>query len=228
MAQENYIKGFSMQRPPLLEVDGFCILKSHFETYIKSKDINLWQVIQNEDFYFEIQDFETKMLKEALHELLKDEQKKQLGKNNKATMTLYNAQPRKEYERVFMCKTAKGGLLATLPLDKLLGNPKVYEMILENDGVVSKTTTKEKVKSLALKANVTRDQTIRNSICQDESSEDEVIELMVKTLKDYFEKVSRNMTCSADAKRRPRVVNAQDVNAVAIIVVTRITSLMIV
>nr|GEY87867.1 UBN2 domain-containing protein [Tanacetum cinerariifolium] len=42
------------------------------------------------------------------YELLKDDQKKQLGKNNEAKMTLYNALPRKEYERVFMCKTAKG------------------------------------------------------------------------------------------------------------------------
>ncbi|GJX82532.1 zf-CCHC domain-containing protein [Tanacetum coccineum] len=41
--------------------------------------------------------------------------------------------------------------LATLPLDQLVRNLNVYEMILENDGVVSKTTTKDKVKSLALK-----------------------------------------------------------------------------
>nr|GEX26602.1 hypothetical protein [Tanacetum cinerariifolium] len=47
--------------------------------------------------------------------------------------------------------------LATLPLDELVGNLKVYEMILENDGVVFKTTTKEKFKSLALKAKVTRE-----------------------------------------------------------------------
>nr|GEW22918.1 hypothetical protein [Tanacetum cinerariifolium] len=48
--------------------------------------------------------------------------------------------------------------LATLPLHDLIDNLKVYEMILENDGVASKTT-KEKVKSLALKAKVTREQT---------------------------------------------------------------------
>nr|GEX55249.1 UBN2 domain-containing protein [Tanacetum cinerariifolium] len=47
------------------------------------------------------------MMKETSYELLKDEQKKQLGKNNKAKITLYNAMPRKEYERVFMCKPAK-------------------------------------------------------------------------------------------------------------------------
>ncbi|GJW15224.1 zf-CCHC domain-containing protein [Tanacetum coccineum] len=44
---------------------------------------------------------------ETPYELLKDDQKKKLDKNNRATMTIYNALPRKEYERVFMCKTTK-------------------------------------------------------------------------------------------------------------------------
>ncbi|GKE86281.1 hypothetical protein Tco_1560023 [Tanacetum coccineum] len=47
------------------------------------------------------------MMKETSYELLKDNQKKQLDKNNEANMTFYNALPRKEYERVFMCKTIK-------------------------------------------------------------------------------------------------------------------------
>nr|GEV31915.1 retrovirus-related Pol polyprotein from transposon TNT 1-94 [Tanacetum cinerariifolium] len=46
-------------------------------------------------------------MKETPYELLKDKKKKQLGKNNEAKMTLYNALSRKEYERVFMRKTAK-------------------------------------------------------------------------------------------------------------------------
>ncbi|GJR00159.1 retrovirus-related pol polyprotein from transposon TNT 1-94 [Tanacetum coccineum] len=33
--------------------------------------------------------------------------KKKLAKNNEAKMVLYNALPKKEYERIFMCKTAK-------------------------------------------------------------------------------------------------------------------------
>nr|GEY74117.1 hypothetical protein [Tanacetum cinerariifolium] len=126
-------------------------------------------------------------------ELLKDEQKKQLGKNNEAKMILYNALSRKEYERFFMYKppmrlksldpnySSKNHVrkflrslplkwrakvtaiedakdLATLPLDELVGNLKVYEIVLDNDGVASETT-KEKVKSLALKVKVTREQT---------------------------------------------------------------------
>ncbi|GJT17389.1 hypothetical protein Tco_0876095 [Tanacetum coccineum] len=208
MAQENYIEECSMQRSPLLEPNGFCFWKACLETYVKSKDIDLWKVIQNNDFYYEFEDSKTKGMKKTPYELLEDDQKKKLGKNNEAKMTLYNALPRKEYERVFMCKTVKefsisnevttgSGFtrfnaivtslksldpdyssknhvrkflcalllkwrakvrtieeakdLATLPLDELIENLKVYEMVLDNDGIGSKTT-KEKVKSLALKA----------------------------------------------------------------------------
>ncbi|GKB47898.1 hypothetical protein Tco_0898651 [Tanacetum coccineum] len=79
MAQENYVKGCSMQRPPLLEPNGFCFWKSRFETYVKSKDIDLWQVIQNGDFYYEVEDSETKLMKETSYDLLEDNQKKKLG-----------------------------------------------------------------------------------------------------------------------------------------------------
>nr|GEV77173.1 zf-CCHC domain-containing protein/UBN2 domain-containing protein [Tanacetum cinerariifolium] len=79
--------------------------KARFETYVKSKDIDLWQVIQNEKFYFEVKDEETKLMNETSYELLKVNEKKQLGKNEEAKMTIYNALPHKEYERVFMCKT---------------------------------------------------------------------------------------------------------------------------
>ncbi|GJU47060.1 hypothetical protein Tco_1204326 [Tanacetum coccineum] len=46
-------------------------------------------------------------MKETPYELLKDTEKKQLGRNEEAKMTIYNALPCKKYERVFMCKTTK-------------------------------------------------------------------------------------------------------------------------
>ncbi|GKA41737.1 zf-CCHC domain-containing protein [Tanacetum coccineum] len=79
------------------------------------------------------------------------------------------ALPLKWRAKVTTIKEAKD--LATLPLDELIRNLKVYEMVLDNDGVASKTT-KEKVKSLALKAKVTREQTSDNSDSQGESDED--------------------------------------------------------
>nr|GFD56966.1 hypothetical protein [Tanacetum cinerariifolium] len=86
MAQENYVEGCSMQIPPLLEPNGFCFWKARFETYVKSKDIDLWQVIQNGNFYFKVEDSKTKLIKETSYELLKDTEKKQLGKNEEAKM----------------------------------------------------------------------------------------------------------------------------------------------
>ncbi|GJR76738.1 hypothetical protein Tco_0089103 [Tanacetum coccineum] len=113
-------------------------------------------------------------MKETPYELLEDYQKKKLSKRNEAKMTLYNALLRKEYERVFIAKVTaieETKDLASLPLDELIGNLKVYEMVLDNDGVGSKTT-KEKVKSLALKAKVTREKTSDDSDSQGGSDED--------------------------------------------------------
>ncbi|GKB19120.1 hypothetical protein Tco_0853043 [Tanacetum coccineum] len=125
-------------------------------------------------------------MKETPYELLKEDQKKKLGKNNEAKMTLYNALPRKKIREVLNSneETIDSGFtrfnvtaieeakdLATLPLDELIGNLKVYEIVLDSDGVSPKTT-KEKVKSLALKAKVIREQTSDDSDSQGESDED--------------------------------------------------------
>ncbi|GJR97746.1 hypothetical protein Tco_0269920 [Tanacetum coccineum] len=61
--------------------------------------------------------------------------------------------------------------LAVLPLNELIGSLKVYEIVLENDGVIYKSTN-ENVKSLALKAKVSRGQTSNDIVCQDGSKED--------------------------------------------------------
>ena len=50
MAQENYREGRSMERPPLFEYEGFCFWKILFETYVRSKDYDLWYIFQNGDF----------------------------------------------------------------------------------------------------------------------------------------------------------------------------------
>ncbi|GKB96578.1 zf-CCHC domain-containing protein [Tanacetum coccineum] len=78
MDSDKYLEGQSMQRPPLFESDSFIYWKNRFETYVKSKDLDLC-----------------------------DELKKRLTENNEAKMVIYNALPRKEYERIFMCNTAK-------------------------------------------------------------------------------------------------------------------------
>nr|GEV97872.1 putative ribonuclease H-like domain-containing protein [Tanacetum cinerariifolium] len=222
MAQKNYVEGCSMQRPPLLKADGFCFWKTCFETYIESKDIDLWKVIQNGNFYFKIEDSKRKMIKETPYELLKDNQRSNSERttkprglfttpyrvkvkkctidlltqeyekfpiSNKETIDsgftqlnvivtslksldpdyssknhmrkFLHALPLKRRAKVTAIEEAKD--LATLPLDELIGNLKVYEMILASDYVVSKPI-KEKVMPIALKANVTRVQTSNDSV----------------------------------------------------------------
>ncbi|GJW26537.1 putative reverse transcriptase domain-containing protein [Tanacetum coccineum] len=208
-------------------------------------------------------------MKETPYKLLEDDQKKKVGKNNEAKMTLYNALSHKEYERIFMCKTAKdvwhtliithqgnsqvknykidlltseyeksqsqmkkrliaashnSMLLAkvtaikeskdltTLPLDEIIGNLKVYETILEGDDVASKPI-KEKVMPIALKANITRGQTSSNSTCQEESDEEEEINLMAKNFGKLLRKgvkkhdkfnICKEKTKGGESSRRER------------------------
>ncbi|GKD50691.1 hypothetical protein Tco_1279667 [Tanacetum coccineum] len=107
MELEKYLEGQSMQRPPLFESDGFIYWKNRFETYVKSKDLDLWHVITYGDFPPIQNNPETKKDEIVPFDKQNDDLKKKLAKNNEAKMVIYNALPRKEYERIFMCKTAK-------------------------------------------------------------------------------------------------------------------------
>ncbi|GJU55726.1 zf-CCHC domain-containing protein [Tanacetum coccineum] len=107
MESEKYLEGQSMQRPPLFESDGFIYWKNRFETYVKSKDLDLWHVITYGDFPPIQYNPETKKDETVSFDKQNDDLKKKLAKNNEAKMVIYNALPRKEYERIFMCKTAK-------------------------------------------------------------------------------------------------------------------------
>ncbi|GJZ51269.1 zf-CCHC domain-containing protein [Tanacetum coccineum] len=72
-----------------------------------TKDLDLWHIILNGDFPSVARNKETQVLETVLFEQQDDDLKKKLAKNNEAKMVLYNALPKKDYERIFMCKTAK-------------------------------------------------------------------------------------------------------------------------
>ncbi|GJV60786.1 zf-CCHC domain-containing protein [Tanacetum coccineum] len=78
-----------------------------FETYVKAKDLDLWHIILNGDFPPVAKNEVTQILEVVPFEEQFDDLKKKLAKNNEAKMVLYNALPKKKYERIFMCKTAK-------------------------------------------------------------------------------------------------------------------------
>nr|GEX16973.1 zf-CCHC domain-containing protein/DUF4219 domain-containing protein/UBN2 domain-containing protein [Tanacetum cinerariifolium] len=107
MDSDKYLKGKSMQRPPLFESDHFIYWKNKFETYVKAKDLDLWHIILNGDFPSVAENEVTQIFKVVPFEEQTDDLKKKLAKNNEAKMVHYNALPKKEYEIIFMCKTAK-------------------------------------------------------------------------------------------------------------------------
>ncbi|GJZ99289.1 hypothetical protein Tco_0671840 [Tanacetum coccineum] len=107
MESEKYLVGKSMQRPPLFESDGFIYWKNRFETYVKLKDLDLWHIITYGDFPHVQNNPKTKKDEIIPFDKQSDNLKKRLAKNNEAKMVIYNALSRKEYERIFMCKTSK-------------------------------------------------------------------------------------------------------------------------
>ncbi|GJU05011.1 zf-CCHC domain-containing protein [Tanacetum coccineum] len=85
----------------------FIYWKNRFETYVKSKDLDLWHIITYGDFPPVQNNPETKKDEIIPFDKQSDDLKKRHAKNNEAKMVIYNALPRKEYERIFMCKTTK-------------------------------------------------------------------------------------------------------------------------
>ncbi|GJR23897.1 retrovirus-related pol polyprotein from transposon TNT 1-94 [Tanacetum coccineum] len=107
MDSDKYLEAKSMQRPPLFENDHFIYWKNRFETYVKTKDLDLWHIILNGDIPPLDKNKVTQILEVVPFEKQYDDLKKKHAKNNEAKMVLYNALPKKKYERIFMCKTAK-------------------------------------------------------------------------------------------------------------------------
>ncbi|GJX32086.1 hypothetical protein Tco_0241941 [Tanacetum coccineum] len=74
---------------------------------MKSKDLVLWHVITEDDFIPIQNNPETKLDEVVLFKKQNDNLTKRLAKNNEANMAIHNVLPRKEYERIYMCNTAK-------------------------------------------------------------------------------------------------------------------------
>ncbi|GJW33947.1 hypothetical protein Tco_0053979 [Tanacetum coccineum] len=262
MESEKYLEGQSMQIPPLFESDG-CIywknrLETYVETYVKSKDLDLWHVIIYGDFLPTQNNIETKKDEIVPFDKQSDDLKKRLAKNNEAKMVIYNALPRKEYERIFMCKTLKeiwetllinhqeesidnafarfniiitslkaldegfysknyvrkflkalhpkwrakitaikeSKDLTSLSLDELIGNLKVYEVIIKKDSEIVKGK-REHSRSLALKAK-------KESSGEESStsrSEDKEYAMAVRDFKKFFKRRGRFVRQPRDEKK---------------------------
>lgn len=80
-----------MQRPPLFETDCFIYWKTRFETYVKSKDIDLWHVVTDSEFKPIENDPITKKDQIIPYEQQSNNLKRKLAKNDEAKMVIYNA-----------------------------------------------------------------------------------------------------------------------------------------
>ncbi|GJZ85613.1 hypothetical protein Tco_0650952 [Tanacetum coccineum] len=103
MDSDKYLEGQSMQRPPLFESDSFIYWKNRFETYVKSKDLDLWHVITNDDFQPIQQNPETKLDEVIPFEKQSDDLKKRLAKNNEAKMLKDEALKLTKFEKSTRC-----------------------------------------------------------------------------------------------------------------------------
>ncbi|GJV65564.1 zf-CCHC domain-containing protein [Tanacetum coccineum] len=170
MDSDKYLEGQSMQRPPLFESDSFVYWKNRFETYVKSKYLDLWHVITNGDFQPIEQNSKTRLDEVIPFEKQSDDLKKRLAKNNEAKM-------------VTTIEESKD--LTSLSLDELIGNLKVHEIIIKKDSEIVKV--KVEWKSLTLKAK----KESSDEGCSTSGSEDEEYTMAVRYFKKFFKRRGR-------------------------------------
>ncbi|GJR13903.1 zf-CCHC domain-containing protein [Tanacetum coccineum] len=142
MESEKYLEGQSMQRPPLFESDGFIYWKNRFETYVKSKDLDLWHVITDGDFPPIQNNPETKKDEVVPFHKQNDDLKKKLAKNNEAKMEVSMALHPKWARNVTAIEESKES--NNLPLDEnVLELEKVFEEVSDEDSSNSDSEDEE-------------------------------------------------------------------------------------
>ncbi|GKA03617.1 retrovirus-related pol polyprotein from transposon TNT 1-94 [Tanacetum coccineum] len=153
MDLENYKEGKSMQRPPLFDANCFIYWKNRFETYVKSKDIDIWFIIVYGNYKPTIKDKDDDETIDCafarfntIITSLKSLNESFSSRNH--VRKFLRDLPTKWRLKVTAIEESKD--LSTLPLDELISNLKVYEVVLEKDSEISKSK-KEKYKSVSLK-----------------------------------------------------------------------------
>ncbi|GJZ07012.1 hypothetical protein Tco_0540805 [Tanacetum coccineum] len=195
MESEKYLEGQSMQRPPLFESDGFIYWKNRF----KSKDLDLWHVITYGDFPPVQNNPETKKDEIVPVDKQSDDLKKKLAENMKlkCLKALDESFSSKNYVRKFLralhpkwrakvTAIEESKNLTTLSLEELIGNLKVYEVIIKKDSEMVKGK-KDQSRSLALKAK--KESSDEESSTSD--SEDEEYAMAVRDFKKFFKRRGR-------------------------------------
>ncbi|GKE23260.1 hypothetical protein Tco_1434772 [Tanacetum coccineum] len=197
MDSDKYLEGQSMQRPPLFESDNFIYWKNRFETYVKSKDHDLWHVITYGNN--QVKDNKIDLLVQQYEQFVISENESidsafvRFNTIITSLKSLDEGYSSKNYVRKFLralhpkwrakvTAIEESKDLTSLSLDELFGNLKVYEMIIKKDSEIVKA--KGERKSLALKA--------KKESSDEESStsgsEDEEYAMAVRDFKKFFKR----------------------------------------
>ncbi|GJS86652.1 hypothetical protein Tco_0769288 [Tanacetum coccineum] len=185
MESKKYLEGQSMQRPPLFESDGFIYWKNRFETYVKSKDLDLWHVIIYGDFPPIQNNPETKKDEIVPFDEQSDDLKKKLAKNNEAKMS-------KSTDDCFTSKNYVRKFLRTL-------HPKwcAKVMAIEDSKDLTTLSLDELIVDLALKAK--KESSDEESFTSD--SEDEEYVMAVRDFKKFFKRRRRFVRQPRDERK---------------------------
>ncbi|GJV43872.1 retrovirus-related pol polyprotein from transposon TNT 1-94 [Tanacetum coccineum] len=196
MDSDKYLEGQSMQRPPLFESDSFIYWKNRFETYVKSKDLDLWHVITNGNIksdnkidlsvqqYEQFVIFEDESIDSAFarfNTIITSLKALDEGYSSKNYVRKFlRALHPKWRAKVTTIEESKD--LTSLSLNELIGNLKVHEMIIKKDSEIVKAKVKRK--SVALKAK----KKSSDEECSTFESEDEEYAMAVKDFKKFFKR----------------------------------------
>ncbi|GKC44298.1 zf-CCHC domain-containing protein [Tanacetum coccineum] len=153
---------------------------------------------------------ETKLDEVVPFENQTDDLKRRLSKNNEAKMVIYNALPRKEYEQIFMCNTAKEiwkTLLITHQGNNQVKDNKIdllvqqYEQfVISEDESIDSAFARFNTIITSLKA---LDEVKEFSVesCSTSGSEDEEYAMAVRGLKKFFKRRGRFVRQSRNDKK---------------------------
>nr|GEY76895.1 zf-CCHC domain-containing protein/DUF4219 domain-containing protein/UBN2 domain-containing protein [Tanacetum cinerariifolium] len=173
MDSDKYLEGQSMKRPPLLESDHFIYWKNRIETYVKAKDLELWQIILNGDF--------PSVAKNEVTEILEEYKRIFMCK---AAKDIYQSLLITHQAKVTEIEELKD--LSSLALDELISNLKVHEVVMEKDSEIYRSK-KERIKFISLKAkkNSSDDKTLTSR------SDDEEYAMALRNFKKFFRRMGK-------------------------------------
>ncbi|GJW85122.1 retrovirus-related pol polyprotein from transposon TNT 1-94 [Tanacetum coccineum] len=184
-----------MERPPLFESVSFIYWKNRFETYVKSKDLDLWHVITNGNN--QVKDNKIDLLVQQYEQSIISKDKSidsafaRFNTIITSLKALDESYSSKNYVRKFLralhpkwrekvTTIEESKDLTSLSLDELIGNLKVYEMIIKKDSKIVKAKVERK--SLALKDK----KEFSDEECSTSRSEDKEYTMAVRDFKKFF------------------------------------------